>query len=119
MKAGPDKTTFIGSEGWVAPSRNNISAKPESLLKVKIKADENHLLQDTNHYLNFLKCVKSRSTPASDIDSATHSDFISHLCDIAIRTGHKIKWDSNRETIIGDEEATRMLRRSMRSPWRL
>ena len=47
------------------------------------------------------------------------SDFISHLGDIAIRTGRKIQWDPQKETIVGDEAAARMMHRPMREPWTL
>ena len=56
-------------------------------------------------------------TPVSNIDSAVQSDFMSHLGDIAIRTGRKIQWDPEKETIVGDEAAARMMRRAMRAPW--
>jgi glucose-fructose oxidoreductase len=117
LKTGGDKTTFVGTKGWVAASRGGISAEPESLLKIKIKPDEVHLLQDTHHYRNFLDCVLARKTPASDIDSAVQSDFMSHLGDIAIRTGRRLQWDPVKETIVGDETAARMMRRAMRPPW--
>jgi hypothetical protein len=119
LKPGGDLTTFVGTAGWIAPSRGGISAEPKSLLSVKIKPDEIHLLQDTHHYRNFLNAVLTRTTPASDIDSAVQSDFMSHLGDIAIRTGRRIKWDPKAETILGDEQAARRLTRSMRSPWHL
>jgi hypothetical protein len=119
LKPGGDKTTFLGTEGWVAPSRGSIRAEPASLLTVKIKPDETRLLQDNHHYRNFLNAVLSRTPPASDIDSAVQSDFMSHLGDIAIRTGRKIKWDPGTERIIADEQASRRLTRAMRSPWRL
>ena len=45
------------------------------------------------HMRNFLDCVKSRQTPVSNIDDAVHSDIISHVCDIAIRTGEIIYLD--------------------------
>lgn len=117
LKTGGDKTTFRGTEGWIAPSRSGISAEPASLLKVKIKPDEIHLLQDNHHYRNFVSAVKTRRNPASDVDSAVQSDFISHLSDICIRTGRKIKWDPVNETIIGDEQAVRMMNRARREPW--
>jgi len=117
LKTGGDKTTFVGTKGWVAASRGGIAASPESLLKVQIKPEEIHLLQDNNHYRNFLTSVLNRKKPASDIDSAVQSDFISHLGDIAIRTGRKIKWDPEKETIVGDEAAARMMHRSLRAPW--
>ena len=119
MKTGGDATRFVGASGWVSVSRGGISAEPASLLKVKIKPDEVHLLQDNHHYQNFLKSVLARKTPASDIDSAVQSDFISHLGDIAIRTGRTIRWDPRKETIVGDEIAQRMMQRAMRAPWGL
>ena len=119
LKPGGDKTTFVGTEGWVAPSRGGITAEPASLLKVKIRSDEIHLLQDNHHYRNFLKSVLARKTPASDIDSAVQSDIMSHLGDIAIRTGRTIRWDPEKETIVGDEAAGRMLSRGLRPPWHL
>lgn len=117
LKTGGDRTTFVGSQGWVAASRGGIAAEPESLLKTKLEGDNLHLLQDTNHYRNFLDCVRTRRTPSSDIDSAVQSDFISHLADIAIRTGRKIRWDPRTESILGDDVAARMRRRAMRGPW--
>jgi hypothetical protein len=83
LKPGGDKTTFVGTEGWVAPSRGGIQAEPASLLKIKIGSDEERLLQDNHHYRDFLKCVLARKTPVSNIDSAVQSDIMSHLGDIA------------------------------------
>ena len=86
---------------------------------MKIKPDEIHLLQENNHYADFLNCVLTRRTPASNIDSAVQSDFISHLGDICIRTGRKIKWDPKKESIVGDDSAARMMCRTLRAPWTL
>jgi glucose-fructose oxidoreductase len=119
LKAGRDKTTFTGTEGWISASRGKADASKPELLKTKVKPNEVQLLQDTNHGRNFLKACKSRKTPASDIDSAVQSDFMSHLGDIAIRTGDTIKWDPKKETIVGNEKASRMLTRAMRAPWKL
>lgn len=119
MKTGSDETRFVGSEGWVAASRGGIRAEPESLLKIRTKPGEKHLLQENHHYRDFLNCVRSRRTPVSNIDSAVQSDFISHLADIAIRSQRKIRWDPDKETIVGDEAAARRMTRAMRGPWTL
>ena len=116
---GGDRTTFVGTEGWVAASRGSIDAEPKSLLSSKIGPDDVHLLQDNHHYRNFLNAVLTRTDPSSAIDSAVQSDFMSHLGDIAIRTGRKITWDPDRETIVGDDEARRMMSRAMRPPWQI
>ena len=119
FKDGPDKTTFIGEEGWVAISRAGIDAHPKSLLTTRIRPDEIHLLQNNNHYQDFVDGIRTRKTPVSNIESAVQSDFISHLSDIAIRTGNNIKWDPAKEEIIGNPLASRMMNRPMRNPWRL
>lgn len=117
LKAGGDKTTFVGTDGWVAASRGGIEASSPTLLKVKLKPDEIHLLDERHHYGNFVNCVLSRRTPVSDIDSAVQSDFMSHLSDIAIRLRRKIKWDPAIETIVDDEQARRMMSRASREPY--
>jgi len=120
LKAGGNNNTrFIGNEGWVEASREGRNASSPSLLQIKLKPEDMRLLQDSNHYRNFISAAKTRRAPASDIDSAVQSDIMSHLGDIAIRTGRKILWDEKRETILGDEMARRMMTRSMREPWAL
>jgi hypothetical protein len=48
------------------------------------------------------------------------SDIISHLSDIAVRTGEKIAWDPIRDKLVaGSDKARAMLSRPMRAPWTL
>jgi hypothetical protein len=42
-----------------------------------------------------------------------------HLANIAIRTGRKIRFDPERDQVIGDEEANRLVYQPMRAPWHL
>jgi hypothetical protein len=53
------------------------------------------------------------------IEVAVRSDTLCQLSDIAMRLGRKLKWDPAKEDFAGDAEASRMLTRPMRSPWRL
>jgi predicted dehydrogenase len=121
LKTGSDLTTFVGTKGSVAVgrSRQTLAADPVSLLTTKIKPEEIHLLRQDNHYADFIECVLTRRTPVSNIDSAVQSDFMSHLGDIAIRTGRKITWEPRTETILGDDLAVRMMKRALRGPWTL
>jgi hypothetical protein len=41
------------------------------------------------------------------------------LGEIAMLTGRKIKWDPDKEEIIGDSQASALLGRSYREPWTL
>jgi predicted dehydrogenase len=110
-------TQLIGTEGWVAVYYASMMCEPESLGTSVIGPDEIHLPVSLGQERNFIECVKTRETPVSNIDDAVRSDIISHVCDIAIRTGRKITWDPIKEEIIGDPEASRMLTRAVRAPW--
>ena len=119
FKPGGDSTKFIGSEGWVEVRRGGIDAQPKSLLESKIAPGDVHLIDSPNHYQNFVDSVKSRREAISPIDDSVRSDIISHLSDIAVRTGRKITWDPKSEAIVGDAEAAKMLSRPLGEPWTL
>ncbi len=110
---------FQGTDGWVYVRRGQIDAEPKSLLSTKLGPGEIHLPESPDHQRDFLDCVKSRQRTVADIEDAVRSDTISHLVDICTRLGRKIRWDPQQEVIIGDPEASRMLSRCMREPWRL
>jgi hypothetical protein len=61
--------------------------------------------------------MKSRRPTINPLESAIRSDTISHLSDIAVRLGRPVRWDPEKERIIGDGEATKRLDRPMRRPW--
>jgi hypothetical protein len=59
------------------------------------------------------------NAPRNRANLATiRSDTISHLSDICIRLGRAIQWDPQKEQILNDAEAIRMLNRPLRAPWR-
>jgi len=110
---------FLGSEGWVHVDRGRLDAQPKSLLKATIGPNEIHLLKSDNHHVNFIDAVKGRSKPAAPIDIAVRIDTLCNLEQIAIKLERKLRWDPDKEQFIGDEQATRMMARTMRSPWHL
>jgi len=73
--------------------------------------------QLTQHVRDFLDCVKSRRQPGADLESAHRAATACHLANIALRVGRRIRWDADREEIVNDAEAARMLVRPYRAPW--
>ena len=71
------------------------------------------------HVKNFIECVKSRKKPNADVEIGHRASIVGHLGNIAFRTGHKIEWDAEKEEIVGDAEASKLLIREMRKPWDL
>jgi len=121
---GPIKpgAKWIGTDGWVWVDRGGFESSnpewkdwksmPEELRKVK-------LYQSTNHHRNFIDSVKSRKPTITPAETAHHSSIPGHLGLISMLVGHKIKWDSKAETIVGDAEASKLLTRDYRMPWKI
>jgi hypothetical protein len=66
-----------------------------------------------------LECVRTRRESIASAEVAHRSTTLCLISDIAMRLGRKLRWDPDKEEFPGDEEANRMLGRSMRPPWRL
>lgn len=115
-------TKWIGTDGWVWVDRGGFDASkaewkewksiPEELQKVKIYKSD-------NHYRNFLDCVKSRKPTITPIETAHRSLVPGHLGLISMLVKRKIKWDPKKEVIVGDKEASKLLTREYRDPWKL
>jgi predicted dehydrogenase len=90
---------------------------PEEFWTEKETDQGDGALDYVEHARDFLSCIRSRKQPLADIESAHAVATTCHLANISLRTGRKITWDANKEQIVGDREAARMLVRPYRSPW--
>ncbi len=70
-------------------------------------------------YGDFIECVKTREKPFRDIEFAVNSVMVSHLGIVAYTLDRSLKWDSEKQEFINDEEANRFLDRARREPWQL
>jgi predicted dehydrogenase len=112
-------TTFEGDKGTVFVNRGKFETKPAELAKEPVKESDVHLSQSKNHHTNWLECIKSRKLPICDVEIGHRSATVCHLGNIALRAGRKVAWDPEKEVIVGDAEAARMVSRPYRSPWSL
>ncbi|MGH9446893.1 MAG: hypothetical protein ACRD3O_14350, partial [Terriglobia bacterium] len=71
------------------------------------------------HVRNFIDCVRTRQKPVADVEIGFHSTVVPLLGNIAIRTRHKLQWDSSRAAIVDDPAASAYLARKARHPWNL
>lgn len=118
FKSG-DGTLLIGEEGWVAAWRGGWKTSPESLMRKGKDPGPKHLVESKSHQENFIDGVLARKQPVANLHSAIRSDIMTHLCDISIRTGRKVTWDPEKETIVGNRKARKLMKRPMRAPWTL
>ncbi len=123
VSSGTPGVQFEGDEGLIGDldgRQAGLKASPESILDSVIGSDEIHLYTcPAGEQRNFLDCVKSRE-PCFYPEEVGHRVFtISHIGNISMLLGRKLRWDPDKERFISDGEANRMLSRSMRSPWHL
>jgi predicted dehydrogenase len=112
-------TRWTGDLGWVWVNRGAIETGPKDLLREKLSPGEIHLYRSPGHTREFIQCVKSRGLPLAPCEVAHRSATPGFLGQIAMLTGRKIRWDAEKELLLNDPGAERLLSRSMRSPWHL
>jgi len=71
------------------------------------------------HARNFLDCVKSRKRPIADVQEGYDTIVMCHLANISTKLGRSLRWDAEKEEVIGDAEANKLLSRPYRKPWKL
>jgi predicted dehydrogenase len=69
------------------------------------------------HMKDLLTCMASRGRPVADIEEGYMSTAACILANVSMQIGRTIQWDHARGTVLGDEEAVRLLRRPYREPW--
>jgi predicted dehydrogenase len=116
----PDGIRFAGTEGWIhITGGGTLSASPTEVLKSVIGPDEVHLYSSPGHHRNFLDSIRTREPTAASAVIGHQATTTCNLVEISARLGRKVKWDAATEHFVGDDEADRLLQRSMRSPWRM
>jgi predicted dehydrogenase len=116
---GTDGTLFVDRGGFeITPDKRRDKDK-KMVDRMEAMKEENSNDQHLTHVRNFFDCVKSRQTPASDIEIAHRSTSTCHLGNIALRSNAKITWDGEREQIVGNAVASKFLRKEYRNSWKL
>jgi predicted dehydrogenase len=113
-----DGVIFHGTEGWISDAMG-FCASDQALWKTEFKSSDEQLMISPEHNRNFIDCVKSRQETICPVEMAIRCDTICHLSDIAARTGRVIQWNPEKERIVGDEDAAKMLMRPFRKKWKV
>jgi predicted dehydrogenase len=83
------------------------------------KDNELHVASaNRGHQRDFLRAIESRGRPVADIGQGHISTATCVLANLALDLGRTLAWDEKTQTVIGDDEANRRLRRPYRSPWK-
>ncbi|MCU0770168.1 MAG: Gfo/Idh/MocA family oxidoreductase [Verrucomicrobia bacterium] len=117
-------TKWIGTEGWVWVDRKGFEASNSNWKDdFKRLPDEmrtrNPLYLSVDHQRNFIDCIRSGQPTITPVEVAHHSAIPGHLGLISMLVQRKIRWDAAREMILEDPEASRLLTREYRKPWKM
>jgi predicted dehydrogenase len=69
------------------------------------------------HMRNFLEAIRTRGRPVADIEQGHISTASCILANLALQLNRTLTWDAERQRVVGDDEANRLLRRPYRRPW--
>ena len=116
---GKDSNTigniFYGSKGYMA-------IDGYTSYKVFLGRDQQpgpSKVQGGSTWANFIETVRSRNQAEqhADIEEGHLSSALVHLANISYQVGRSIKFDGKTETIAGDAEASKKMRREYRAPF--
>jgi predicted dehydrogenase len=106
-------TTFYGSKGWISLSRGSANASDPEI--------DQKLNNNIRDYIGmgevFIDMVKGETGEVCPISDAIISDSMSHVGNMAVRTGRMITWDTEQGKAIDDDEANSLFVREMREPY--
>jgi hypothetical protein len=113
---------WIGPDGWVSVTREKINASNTQWIRDIQRLDKSGdleipLYRSPGHFREFIDSIKSRNRTLTPVEIAHRSQTPGHLGHIAALTGRSLKWDAAKQEIIGDDEASKLMHKTMRSPW--
>jgi hypothetical protein len=128
---------FIGTQGWVMVSYEKVATHPATLMDSAIGPHEVHLpdsalasipagmpsghqeVATAGLHQNWIRAIRNATPTVGGIESAVRSDMISQLAELCVRTGQSLRWNPAKQVIEGNDQARKMMSRSMRGPWKL
>lgn len=115
---------YVGNNGTLVVDRDGWEVIPENK-KGNDLMERVDLIKGTGkgldfHMANFIEGVKDRSLKLNaSIDIAANTARVAHLGNIALRTGHRLYWDTEKRMFTNDSDANAYLVPEYRAPWAL
>lgn len=124
---------FEGNKGRFLVNRGKIVGRPVEDLKKKPLAEDAYskLYKDPTtteldglgktgyHMKNFMECIKTRNTPASDVESHNQMLNVCHAINVAMRLGRKVVYDPKTQDFGDDTLANSFVEREQRKGYEI
>ena len=69
------------------------------------------------HMLDLLAAIKEKKQPVASVEQGHTSTAACILANLSMQTGRPLVYDPQQRIVVGDPEATKLLRRPYREPW--
>jgi predicted dehydrogenase len=102
-----------------APIRRDVELELDQYPEDRTERDLEHFAAPAvrRHMTDFLAAIASGGRPVADVEEGHISSASCFLANIALQLGRTLTWDAERQQVVGDDEANRLLRRPYRAPW--
>ena len=100
--------------------RKDVTMELEEFPEDKTEKDlEKHVAPAIRgHMKDFLTQIQKRGKPVADIEQGHISSAASIMANLSAQLGRSITWDPAKHEVTNDPEATRLLKRPYRAPWK-
>lgn len=119
LKASVMSYDFIPADRNEKPVHKDVTYEFEQYPVDRTEKDlERHVAPAIRgHMRDLLRAIENRSRPVADIEEGHISTASCILANISMKLGRSLTWDAQKQRVIGDDEANRLLKREYRKPW--
>jgi predicted dehydrogenase len=120
LKASTMRADFIPLDKKAKPIRFECLYEREQFPEDVTEKDNelNAAPATRRHMLDFLAAVEKRSRPVADVEMGHISTASCLLANLAMKVGRPLRYDPVKREVVGDREATALLSRAYRAPWK-
>ena len=102
-------------DGWSYFKNGNANGKPEIHVEPSLHEPDQQNIPEL--WTNFIESIETGKRPMCDIELGNRSTQMSLLGMMSLKLGRSVQWDREKQTPIGDPEATALMKREYRKPW--
>ena len=119
LKASVYSYDFIPTVKGVQPIHQDVTYELEQYPEDKTEKDlEKHCAPAIRHHMqDFLAAIATRGRPVADIEEGYISTSSCIMANLSMKLGRTFAWDPQTQSVIGDDEANRILQRPYRAPY--
>ena len=115
---GTEGTVHLGwRDGWTFfPAKFRNRKNPLEKIHMESQANEPDHQNIKELWSDFMYAIDHKTKPISDIDEGLRATNMSLLAMVSLKLGRSVQWDG--QQVLNDPEATALLRRPYRAPWK-